>query len=96
VLQSGRTDVKVTGLSLPSLVRPYVKAGVVESIVLWNTADLGALAVDVADALARGELKRGDTVLVAGRLGRVAVVGDEVRLGAPFLFTKANIDRFDF
>jgi hypothetical protein len=35
-------------------------------------------------------------VLVAGRLGRVAVVGDEVRLGAPFLFTKANIDRFTF
>jgi rhamnose transport system permease protein len=23
--------------------RPYVKAGVVESIVLWNTTDLGAL-----------------------------------------------------
>jgi rhamnose transport system permease protein len=96
VKQSGRAGVKVTGLSLPNMVKPYVRDGVVESIVLWNTRDLGALTVDVADALARGELRRGDTVLVAGRLGRIAVVGDEVRLGAPFLFTKANIDRFNF
>src|SRR5947208_843158 len=34
VQQSGRTDVKVTGLSLPNMNKPYVKAGVVESVVL--------------------------------------------------------------
>ncbi|GJG88089.1 sugar ABC transporter substrate-binding protein [Gemmatimonadetes bacterium T265] len=96
VKQSGRTDVKVTGLSLPNMVKPYVHDGVVESIVLWNTLDLGALTVDVADALSTGRLKRGDSVLVAGRLGRLRVVGDEVRLGAPFVFDKSNIDRFNF
>jgi rhamnose transport system permease protein len=96
VKQSGRTDVKVTGLSLPNMVKPYVHDGVVESIVLWNTRDLGALTVDVANALAGGRLRRGDTVLVAGRLGRVRVAGDEVRLGAPFVFNKSNIDNFDF
>ena len=96
VKQSGRTDVKVTGLSLPNMVKPYVHDGVVESIVLWNTRDLGALTVDVAGALSRGTLRRGDSVLVAGRLGRVRVAGDEVRLGAPFVFNRGNIDRFDF
>ncbi|MBV9879589.1 MAG: substrate-binding domain-containing protein [Gemmatirosa sp.] len=96
VKQSGRTDVKVTGLSLPNMCKPYVKSGVIESIVLWNTVDLGALAVATAEALASGRLKAGDTELDAGKLGKYAVVGDEVRLGQPFVFNKSNIDRFDF
>lgn len=96
VKQSGRTDVKVTGLSLPNMNKPYVKAGVVESVVLWNTVDLGYLTVQAAYALGSGTLKRGDSGLKAGRLGTVQVVDDEVRLGAPFIFNKENIDRFDF
>src|SRR5205814_765698 len=51
VKQSGRTDVKVSGLSLPNMCKPYVKAGVVESVVLWNTVDLGYLTVYAAHAL---------------------------------------------
>jgi rhamnose transport system permease protein len=96
VKQSGRTDVKVTGLSLPNMNKPYVKAGVVESVVLWNTVDLGYLTVYAADALSKGNLKRGDHELNAGRLGKIEVVNDEVRLGAPFIFNKDNIDRFNF
>jgi rhamnose transport system permease protein len=96
VKQSGRTDVKVTGLSLPNMCRPYIKSGVIESIVLWNTMDLGALSVRVAQALASGELKPGASSLEAGKLGKFDVVGDEVRLGLPFIFNKSNIDRFNF
>jgi rhamnose transport system substrate-binding protein len=96
VKQSGRTDVKVTGLSLPNMCRPYVKSGVIESFVLWNTVDLGALAVRTAEALVTGELKAGATSLDAGKMGKFAVVGDEVRLGAPFIFNKQNIDNFNF
>jgi len=96
VKQSGRTDVKVTGLSLPNMNKPYVKSGVVESVVLWNTTDLGYLTVYAANALSKGELKPGDREINAGRLGKIAVVDDEVRLGAPFIFNKDNIDRFNF
>ncbi len=96
VKQAGRSDVKVTGLSLPNMNKPYVKSGVVESVVLWNTVDLGYLTVQAAYALGNGTLKRGDSELKAGRLGTVQVVSDEVRLGAPFIFNKDNIDRFDF
>ncbi len=96
VKQSGRTDVKVTGLSLPNMSRPYIKSGVIESIVLWNTMDLGALAVRVAQAMTTGELKAGASTLDAGALGTFEVAGDEVRLGAPFIFNKQNIDRFNF
>src|ERR1051325_7359657 len=96
VKQSGRADVKVTGLSLPNMCKPYVKDGVIESIVLWNTVDLGYLTVYAANALSTGTLKRGDKELNAGRLGKIEVVDDEVRLGAPFIFNKGNIDNFNF
>jgi rhamnose transport system permease protein len=96
VKQSGRTDVKVTGLSLPNMCRSYIKDGVIDHIILWNTVELGGLAVATAKALVEGRLVRGATELDAGKLGRYAVVGDEVRLGQPFVFNKSNIDRFNF
>jgi rhamnose transport system permease protein len=96
VKQSGRTDVKVTGLSLPNMCKPYVHAGIIDSIVLWNTVDLGYLTVYVSNALSTGALKRGDKDITPGRLGKIEVVDDEVRLGAPFIFNKENIDRFNF
>ena len=96
VKQSGRTDVKVTGLSLPNMSKPYIKEGVADSIVLWNTGDLGYLTVYAANALTKGEMKRGDNKMSAGRLGEIEIVDDEVRLGLPFIFNKENIDRFNF
>jgi len=96
VQQSGRKDVKVTGLSLPNMNKPYVHAGVVDSVVLWNTVDLGYLTVYAANMLATGQLKRGDNGITAGRIGKIEVADDEVRLGAPFIFNKSNIDRFNF
>lgn len=96
VKQSGRSEVKVTGLSLPNMCKPYVHSGVIESFVLWNTVDLGYLTVYAARSLVSKELKPGARGIGAGRLGEIAVEGDEVRLGAPFIFNKSNIDRFDF
>jgi rhamnose transport system substrate-binding protein len=96
VKQSGRTDVKVTGLSLPNMCKPYIKEGIVDSIVLWNTVDLGYLTVYTANALALGTFKKGDTKINAGRLKEIEVAGDEVRLGKPFIFNKDNVDNFDF
>ena len=96
VKQSGRTDVRVTGLGLPNDARPYLKDGVLDSAVLWNTKDLGYLTVHAAQALAKGTLRPGATSLAAGRLGAVKVEGDQVILGTPFTFTKDNVDQFQF
>ena len=38
VRQANRKDVNVIGLSLPNINKPYVHAGVVQTVVLWNTA----------------------------------------------------------
>ncbi|HYL99452.1 MAG TPA: substrate-binding domain-containing protein, partial [Blastocatellia bacterium] len=96
VKQSGRADVKVIGLSLPDMCKPYVHEGVIDSIVLWNTLDLGYLTVYASQALSSGTLKRGVGQIPAGRLGKITVEGDQVMLGAPFVFNRGNIDQFDF
>jgi len=96
VKQSGRGDVKVTGLSLPNMCKPYVHAGVIESVVLWKTQDLGYLVVQAAKAMQDGTLRPGSASISAGRLGNIEIRADNVMLGSPFIFTKQNIDQFNF
>lgn len=97
VKQSGKSGkVLVTGLSTPNDMKAHVHDGTVKSVILWNTVDLGYLTVHAAVALARGELKAGATSLRAGRLGAKTIAGDKVLLGEILVFTKSNIDSFDF
>lgn len=96
VKQARREDVKVIGLGLPNDNKPYVHAGITDCVILWNTMDLGYLTVWAAHALDAGTLRPGVEELAAGRLGRVAVAGDHVLLGQPLVFTRENIDQFDF
>ncbi len=97
VKQAGKVGkVKVLGLGLPNENKRYVHDGVTDSVILWNTEDLGYLAVYSANALAKGELKAGDKKVKAGALGEFDIVGDNIMLGKPFIFNKANIDQFDF
>jgi rhamnose transport system substrate-binding protein/rhamnose transport system permease protein len=96
VRQAGRKDVNVIGLSLPNINKPYVHSGVVQTVVLWNTRDLGYATVQSAMQLLRGTLKAGSSSVEVGRLGTLQIRGSEIILGAPLKFTKANIDQFDF
>jgi rhamnose transport system substrate-binding protein len=96
VRQARRADVNVIGLSLPNMNKPYVHEGVVQTVMLWNTADLGYLTVYAGALMAQNRLAPGAASVEAGRLGTIAIRGSEVILGPPLLFTKANIDKFDF
>jgi rhamnose transport system substrate-binding protein len=97
VAQAGKSgQILVTGLSTPNDMKKFVHDGTVKSVVLWNTVDLGYLTVYIAEALATGKLKPGDTSIKAGRLGEKKIAGDNVLLGDIMVFTKDNIDRFDF
>jgi rhamnose transport system permease protein len=96
VRQAGRKDVSVIGLSLPNINKPYVHDGVVQTVVLWNTRDLGYLAVYASALVTQNKLAPGARVLTAGRLGQIEVRDGQIILGAPMLFNKGNIDRFDF
>ena len=97
VQQIGRAgEVPVTGLSTPNEMKPYIESGAVKEFVLWNPVDLGYLAVYVADAQVEGNLPKSGT-FKAGRLGEVKLLAeDEVLLGPPIVFSKENIDQYDF
>jgi len=97
VKQAGKSgSVLVTGLATPNDMKSYVHDGTVKSVILWNTMDLGYLTVRTAEALASGKLKAGDKSIEAGRLGSKKIDRDQVLLGKILVFTKDNIDQFDF
>lgn len=96
IKQAGRDDVQVVGLSLPNLCKAYVHSGQIEAVVLWNTADLGYLAVAAPVELLRGTLSHDRDEFEAGRLGEVKIEDTQIILGAPLIFRQDNIDRYNF
>jgi ABC-type sugar transport system substrate-binding protein len=97
VKQAGRVgQVKVIGLGLPNENRRYVKEGVTDSVILWNTEDLGYLTVQAAVAMVNGTLNPGDEAFAVEGFGKFAIEGDNILLGTPFVFDAGNIDDFDF
>src|SRR5205085_2601339 len=97
VKQAGKSgQVKVIGLGLPNENKRYVNEGVTQSVILWNTEDLGYLTVTAAKAVADGSLKPGAKTFHAGRLGDLEMQGDNIILGKPFIFNKENINQFNF
>jgi len=96
VKQSGREGVKVIGLGLPNENKAYVHEGITEAVILWNTMNLGYLTVRAGHDLVTGRLRPGAREIAAGRLGTLRIEGDNILLGTPFVFTKDNIDQFDF
>jgi rhamnose transport system substrate-binding protein len=96
VRQANRRDVNVIGLSLPNMNKPYVHDGWVQTVVLWNTRDLGYLTVLAGSLITQNKISSTTSSFDAGRLGTIQIRGSEIVLGAPVMFTKANIDKFDF
>ena len=91
-------NVQLTGLGTPNQMRKFVKDGTVQGFELWDPGKLGYLAGYAAAALASGQIsgKQGES-FKAGNLGsRTVGKNGEVLLGPPTVFTKANIDKFDF
>jgi rhamnose transport system substrate-binding protein len=96
VRQAGRRDVQVMGLSLPNMTKPFVHTDVVQTVILWNTTNLGYLTVHAAAQAVAGTLAPGASSMNAGRLGTIELRRQEIVLGDPLVMTKANIDQFDF
>ena len=95
VEDAGRSEqVCVTGLSLPSLMRDYVKRDTVKQFALFHVEDLGYLTVHMAKLLAEDQLTNG--MLDLGHLRGVRVEGQQAILGEPLVFEKSNIDDFEF
>jgi rhamnose transport system substrate-binding protein len=96
--QQKKCSIALTGLGLPSQMRPYLKSGCVKKVGLWSETDFGYLAEYAAHNVLAGKLtgKSGQT-FKAGHLGSRTVGADRtVILSKPIVFTKANVDRYHF
>lgn len=78
-------------------MKPYVNGDCIKSKILCSTVDLGYAAGMVIPAVADCTLKPDDNSFKAGCLGDLQIVNlSQISLGAPHVFTKANINNFDF
>ncbi|MGN0149573.1 MAG: substrate-binding domain-containing protein [Clostridia bacterium] len=97
VLQDKASEVKLTGLGLPSEMAPFIEDGTCPWMYLWNPVDIGNLAGYTLDALVKGEITGAvGEAFTAGELGDKEVTeaadgGTEVMLGDPFKFDSENI-----
>ena len=90
--------VQLTGLGTPNQMRKFVQDDTVKSFALWDPSKLGYLATYTAAALASGQITGAEgEKYEAGDLGDYTIgAKGEVVLGPPTVFTKDNIDQFDF
>jgi rhamnose transport system substrate-binding protein len=93
-----RGKVKLTGLGTPLSLKKFVDDGTIEGFELWDPAKLGYLAAYAAVNVASKKITgaSGES-FTAGKLGSYTVgANNTIILGPPTVFTKANIDQFNF
>jgi rhamnose transport system substrate-binding protein len=101
---AAKGKVAVTGLGLPNDMKTYIKDGSNAQASLWDVENFGYVAVYVAkhvrdggavavgDKVGSGPGDKGD----AERTVTAGAVGNEIILGPATVFTKENVDQFDF
>ena len=80
-------------------MKKYVADGMVKAFELWNPADLGYLAAYAAVELASKKITgAAGPVLHRGQARQASRSARTTRvlLGPPFVFTKSNINKFNF
>ncbi|MCC8160073.1 MAG: substrate-binding domain-containing protein [Oscillospiraceae bacterium] len=96
-LQELGSDVKVTGLGMPSQMAEYIESGICPKMYLWNPVDIGYLAGYTLDALSDGTITGAQgEVFTAGTLGERTITlddeqGTEIMLGDLLEFDSGNI-----
>jgi rhamnose transport system substrate-binding protein len=88
----------VTGLGTPNQMRGYLKSNIITAVALWNPADEGVLSSYLAVGLCNRTIKAepGQSFTVPGRGTFTFGKNCTLITGPPVVFTKENIDRFNF
>jgi rhamnose transport system substrate-binding protein len=102
---ASKGKVFVTGLGLPNDMKTYIKDGSGAQASLWDVENFGYVAVQVANSIKNGKAKvTVGSVIKSGagdkglkeRTVIQGAVGNELILGPATVFTKDNVDGFNF
>ena len=102
---ASKGKVFVTGLGLPNDMKTYIKDGSGAQASLWDVENFGYVAVQVANSIRNGKAKvTVGSVIKSGpgdkglkeRTVVQGAVGNELILGPATVFTKDNVDSFNF
>ena len=102
---ASKGKVFVTGLGLPNDMKTYIKDGSGAQASLWDVENFGYVAVQVANSIVNNKqsVKVGATVKsgkgdkgLKTRTVTKGAVGNEIILGPATVFTKDNVDQFNF
>ena len=102
---ASKGKVFVTGLGLPNDMKTYIKDGSGAQASLWDVENFGYVAVQVANSIVnkKQSVKVGATVKsgkgdkgLKTRTVTKGAVGNEIILGPATVFTKENVDQFNF
>lgn len=90
-------QIVTTGYCSPNTIKDYMMSGAMTYSVLWNPADLGYLTVWAGKQVADGKAFEAKPK-VEGLDANVQWLADQkvLLLGNPMVFTKENIQQFDF
>lgn len=92
--------VEPTGITVPSMMKDYVHKGICKAFLLWDPENLGYLTVWAAAQLLEGKkFEDGEKIDLGDKLRTKPVYKADTKeliLGPPLIFTKENIDEFDF
>jgi rhamnose transport system substrate-binding protein len=85
-----------TGISTPSSMKEYVKSGAAAKVVLWDVTKLGFLTVWAGQQLVDGKSFQAENDVPT--VGKVKYVDAKkmLVLGPPLVFTKENVDQYNF
>lgn len=91
-------QVQVTGLGTPNQMRRFIQNGTVKAFALWSPFDEGYLAAQVGVQIAKKEIDpKPGAKFNGGKLGEHTIGEKNVIItGPPVVFTKDNIDQFNF
>jgi rhamnose transport system substrate-binding protein len=102
---ASKGKVFVTGLGLPNDMKTYIKDGSDAQASLWDVENFGYVAVQVANSIINNKQKvnvgatvksgKGDKGLKSRKVTKGAV-GNEIILGPATVFTKSNVDQYNF
>ncbi|GAP22128.1 autoinducer 2 ABC transporter substrate-binding protein [Leptolinea tardivitalis] len=94
--EKNNKNIKVVGLSLPSMAGEYIKDGFIQQAQCWRPADAGYVSALIALNILKGEKITDGMDLKKPGYEKVILDKKIIYGNAPLILTKDTVDKYDF